>query len=329
MSAPRIVAFGGGHGLAASLSALRQLTDDVTAVVTVADDGGSSGRLRRQFPGLLPPGDLRMAMAALAGQEQRHRMWRDVVQHRFGGDGDVGGHTAGNVMLAALAQVTDDPVAALDAVADLLGVRGRVLPMAAEPLNIVADVVGAEGAPAGAVTQVRGQHAVARTSGQVVSLRLEPPVPSAYPAVLEAVMAADWLVFGPGSWFTSVLPHLLVPDLAKTIEASPARRLLALNLAPQVGETTGFLPESYLDVFCAYAPDTDVDVVLADSSSLPDDAAVRRLEDVARDLGARLVVGSLRVADGQPHHDADRLCEAYRDIFSTDVPDDGGDSAWR
>ena len=137
----RATALGGGHGLHATLSALRLLTEDVTAVVTVADDGGSSGRLRREL-GLLPPGDLRMALAALAADDESGRRWRALVQHRFGGIGALAGHAVGNLLIAALMDTLGDPVAALAVLADLLGVRGRVLPMCPDPLDIGADVTG-------------------------------------------------------------------------------------------------------------------------------------------------------------------------------------------
>ncbi len=145
---PRVVAFGGGHGLAASLSALRRVTDDVTAIVTVADNGGSSGRLRREF-GALPPGDLRMALAALCGDDEWGTTWARVVQHRFGGDGDLAGHSLGNLLIAGLWDLLGDPVAGLDWVGRLLRVTGRVLPMAAVPMDIIACVEGLDPAAPG------------------------------------------------------------------------------------------------------------------------------------------------------------------------------------
>ena len=161
----KAVALGGGHGLHATLSALRLLTDDVTAVVTVADDGGSSGRLRREL-GLLPPGDLRMAISALAADDELGRRWRTLVQHRFGGIGALAGHAVGNLLIAGLIDTLGDPVAALDALGGLLGVRGRVLPMCTEPLDIGADVTGL-GADPERAHRIRGQVAVASTPGRV------------------------------------------------------------------------------------------------------------------------------------------------------------------
>src|SRR4051812_32302430 len=163
-SGPRVVAFGGGHGLSASLAALRQVAGDLTAVVTVADDGGSSGRLRSEL-GALPPGDLRMALAALAGEDEWGRAWAALAQHRFEGSGSLAGHPVGNLIITALADQLGDPVAALDMMGRLLGAAGRVLPLATQPLEIVADVVGLDDDDPGAASEVRGQVAVATTSG--------------------------------------------------------------------------------------------------------------------------------------------------------------------
>ncbi len=239
VGAPKVVALGGGHGLAASLSALRRVSGDLTAIVTVADDGGSSGRLRRQY-GVLPPGDLRMALAALCGDDDWGTTWSRVVQLRFGGDGELSGHAVGNLLIVALWELLGDTVEGLDWVGRLLGTRGRVLPMASVPLDIVAEVEGADPACPDEISWVRGQDACASTPGRVRSISLLPDDPPAVPAAVTAIMEADWVVFGPGSWFTSVLPHLLVPELASALRGTPAHRLVALNLAPQPGETGGF-----------------------------------------------------------------------------------------
>jgi hypothetical protein len=207
---PAVVAFGGGHGLSASLSALRRVTDRLTAVVTVADDGGSSGRLREELD-CLPPGDLRMALAALCGDDPSGRTWADVLQYRFAGSGPLGNHAIGNLLIAGLWERLGDPVAGLDMVAGLLGAKGRVLPMAAVPLQIVADVIGLDPARPDEISSIRGQAAVAKTTAEVCAVRLEPVDPPACPESVESVLAADWAVLGPGSWFTSVIPHLLVP----------------------------------------------------------------------------------------------------------------------
>ena len=319
----KVVALGGGHGLAASLSALRRLDDlievgDLTGIVTVADNGGSSGRLRTQF-GILPPGDLRMALAALCSDDEWGRTWARILQHRFGGasegaGGELHGHSVGNLLIAAAWEILDDHVEGLDLVGELLGARGRVLPMAAVPLDIEADVHLTD-AP-DRLTLVRGQAQVASVDGQVVSVRLDPADPPACPEAVEAVLDADWVVIGPGSWFTSVMPTLLVPQLRDALLATKAQRALVLNLVEQAGETEGLSPVDHLEVLNAHAPDLRIDVVVADTS-LCDDNGV--LGSVARQLGARLVVGDVASSPGSDQHDSARLSEMFRGCLHTAV----------
>jgi uncharacterized cofD-like protein len=308
---PRVVALGGGHGLAASLAALRRLTPEVTAVVTVADDGGSSGRLRREL-GALPPGDLRMALAALAGDDDWGRTWADVLQHRFGGTGALAGHPVGNLLLTGLAETLGEPVPALDMVARMVGAVGRVLPMSPQPLEIAAEVTGLDDADPARVRRIRGQVAVATTVGHVASVSLVPPAPPACPEAVQAVEAADLVVLGPGSWFTSVLPHVLVPGLLDALAATPARRVVALNLAAQPGETSGFSPQQHLEVLAAHAPGFRVDAVVADTHAVSD---ARGLMSGVSALGARLVLAPVAAGDGTPRHDPERLAAAYRQVL--------------
>jgi uncharacterized cofD-like protein len=309
----RAVALGGGHGLAGSLAALRRITPNLTAVVTVADDGGSSGRLRRDF-GVLPPGDLRMALAALCGDDEWGTTWSQVVQHRFGGDRELAGHAVGNLLIVALWDLLGDTVAGLDLVGRLLGTGGRVLPMAAVPLDIVAEVLGADPERPSQLTTVRGQVQCASTPGQVQSISLLPSDPPAVPEAVQAVHDADWIVLGPGSWFTSVLPHLLVPELSGALHATTARRLVVLNLVPQPGETGGFSPHKHLEVLSGHAPALTVDVVLADTKAAST-GNLTDLEKAAAVLGARLVLADVAAADGTPRHDPGLLAKAYAQIF--------------
>lgn len=338
MTRPKVVAFGGGHGLASSLSALRHLTDSITAIVTVADDGGSSGRLRAEYD-VLPPGDLRMALAALCDDSAWGHLWRDVLQHRFTGDGPLAGHAVGNLLIVALWDLLGDTGQSLDVVGRLLGARGRVLPMATVPLTIAADVVtpagldgtgdgqGAEGdagpitggipvvgvVPDGPIVQVRGQSKVAVAPGYVVSVWLDPPDPPASPEAVAAIMEADWVVLGPGSWFTSVMPHLLVPQLREALESTHARRLLTLNLQLNRGETEGYSAERHLRSLHQHAPNLQLDVVLADPSVVEDP---ERLAAAAGELGAELMVARVGAMDNPAQHDVLRLAAAYRDIFA-------------
>ena len=307
---PSVVAFGGGHGLAASLSALRRITDRLTAVVTVADDGGSSGRLRAEL-GCLPPGDLRLALAALCGDDESGRAWADVLQYRFGGTGPLNGHALGNLLIAGLWEHLGDPVEGLDMVAQLLGAEGRVLPMAAVPLEIEAEVLGEDPDRPDEVSMVRGQARVATTTAEVRAVRLVPRDPPATTQAVEMVLDADWVVLGPGSWFTSVIPHLLVPQLAAAIHASPARRILTLNLVPYA-ETAGFTAARHIELLAEHAPELHLDVVLADAGFAADDP---HLAGWAASLGADLVVADLAARDGSPRHDYLRLASAYAEVM--------------
>jgi uncharacterized cofD-like protein len=253
-----------------------------------------------------------MALAAMAGDDDWGQTWARLLQHRFSGEGPLAGHAVGNLLLTGLAEATGDPVIALDLVAKLLGLTGRVLPMSPVPLEICAEVIGLVASDPGQVTEVVGQVAVATTPGLVAAVHLKPSDPPACKEAVRAVEEADWVVFGPGSWFTSVLPHLLVPDLRDALHRTSARRLVALNLAPQAGETAGFIPESYLDALAAHAPDLQIDVVLADEAMVVDR---RGLMAAAQSVGGRLVLSPLALGDGTPRHDPELLARAYEEVF--------------
>ena len=318
-TAQAAVALGGGHGLAATLSALRRLhddltIDDLTAVVTVADNGGSSGRLRGEF-GVLPPGDLRMALAALCGDDEWGRTWADVLQHRFAGQGEMNGHVVGNLLIVGLWELMGEPVRALDWVGRLLGAHGRVLPMATTPMDITARVRGADPGDPDAVSLVRGQVEVATAEGHIESVALVPEDPQACAEAVEAILAAEWVVLGPGSWFSSVIPHLMVPGLRKALAETTGRLVVVLNLEAQPGETAGFGVEEHLAALFEHAPDLTVHAVLVDPTSLGGDRT--EVERLVAARGARLVVEDVAVP-GEPRHDPDRLAAAFRSIVDED-----------
>lgn len=307
---PSVVAFGGGHGLAVSLTALRRITDQLTAIVTVADDGGSSGRLRAELD-CLPPGDLRMALAALCGDDESGRTWAEVLQYRFTGPGSLSGHAIGNLLIAGLWERLGDPIAGLDMVGRLLGAEGRVLPMAAVPLEIEAEVLGLDPMRPDEVGSIRGQANVATSNAEVRSVRLVPRDPPACAESIGVVLDADWVILGPGSWFTSVIPHLLVPLLAEALRSTPAQRILTLNVLAD-GETSGFSAARHVELLAEHAPRMRFDVVLADASFAADD---RHLKTFVESLGARLVVADLAARDGSARHDPFRLASAYAEIM--------------
>ncbi|MFM9135328.1 MAG: uridine diphosphate-N-acetylglucosamine-binding protein YvcK [bacterium] len=304
----RIVAFGGGHGLAATLRALAALPIDITAVVGTGDDGGSSGRLREHL-GVPPPGDLRMAIVAMS--ERESPLWARVMQHRFGGRGDVEGHALGNLLLAALWEETGDVVAGLDLLAGVLRARGRVLPNTLQPVVLVADVVDVEGR--GRSREVRGQARVTTTRGTVTSLRIEPEEPLECPEALDAIGSADALVFGPGSWYTSVMVHLLVPGIARALSSTRAPRILVLNASPEGGETEGFGADTYLRTWRELFPEQRLDVVLADPSCVTDRGA---LIEAARSLGSRVHLADVLERPGGPH-DPGALGSALESVLRT------------
>ena len=310
MSSARVVALGGGHGLAATLSSLRAITDQITAIVTVADNGGSSGRLREEFP-IFPPGDLRMALAALCADDEWGRSWADIMQYRFTSDGPLDGHAVGNLLLAALWDRDEDPVAGLDRVGALLKVVGRVLPMAAVPLEIEATFTSSVGR-----INVRGQVEVATAKGKLESLRIIPENPPARSETLAAISSADLITIGPGSWISSVLPHLLVPAQRDAIVNSKAKKVVLLNLDANVyatgDEYAGYSAVEHLQLLHKYAPDLKVDYVVADSDVISDHSD---LEKIVNSMGGELISAELSMGPGSSTHDVRKLTPVLAHII--------------
>lgn len=304
---PSVVAIGGGHGLAATLTALRRISHHITAVVGVSDDGGSSGRLREEF-GILPPGDLRMALAALCSDDTWGRTWQDVIQHRFAGDGPLAGHSVGNLLITALWQRSGDPVQGLEWIAALLEAHGRVLPTSTIPLDIVADVRTA----GGKTVEIRGQVAVATAQGEIVAVRLEPPDAKPCAEAIDAIEAADAIILGPGSWYTSVLAPLALPGLRDAVQSARGCRILIANLDPRLdNETADLSMNAQLRAVHAIAPGLRFDRVIVDPAHAGDLDAV---ETAAKELGAMVDTYTLTSGSGDVpgQHDPDRLAIALR-----------------
>lgn len=286
----------------------------INAVVTVADDGGSSGRLRREMD-IVPPGDLRMALAALTADGGNGSMWRDTLQHRFGGHGAMAGHALGNLLITGLAERLGDTQAALDQVAQWTGSAGRVIPVCPQPLDIEADVAGLDDDPR-VLRSVRGQVAVATTPGTVRRVRLTPAQPPASAAAVEAILEADMVTIGPGSWFSSVIPHILVPDVAQALNETEATVVVILNLSPEAGETHGFTTERHIHVFSQHAPQLRVDYFLADERTATSAGERENIARAADRLDAQVVFAPLREVgeDGVAlnRHDPNRLAAALQ-----------------
>ncbi len=254
---PHIVAIGGGHGLSTLLRGLKAYTHNLTAVVTVADDGGSSGRLRRDL-GILPPGDIRNCLAALSEDES---LLSQLFQFRFSDQaGDLQGHSFGNLFLTALTALTGSFEEAIAESGRVLAVHGRVYPATLRQVQLVAEKALAD--QPGQVVKVKGESRIPEVPGRVQRVWLEPDAPPAYPAVIRAILAADMVVVGPGSLFTSLLPNLLVPDIAGALRATRALRVYVCNVATQMGETDGFSCQDHLAVLEAHVGQGLFDLVL-------------------------------------------------------------------
>lgn len=256
-----------------------------------------------------------MALAALCDDTDWGRTWRDVMQHRFtsrnGVSGSLDNHALGNLLIVTLWELLGDPVAGLRWAGALLGARGDVLPMASVPLTIVGQVRSSSGGLAVGSETISGQARLAK-AGEVDNVRLVPENAPACAEALAAIHDADWVILGPGSWYTSVLPHLLLPELRTALCTTKAKRLLTMNLDINDLEATGMNAADHLRVISRYAPDFGVDIVLADPSSITD---VPEFTQAAAMIGAEVVFGKVGSSAGTAVHDPLRLAAAYRDIF--------------
>lgn len=283
----RVTGIGGGHGLAASLMAARHYAAEIAAVVTVADDGGSSGKLTREL-GIPPPGDIRNCLVALAGDDDRARLY----QHRFR-SGALTGHTVGNLVIAALTEMTGDFAEAVAAAGRMLGCEGRVHPATNEMVTLMAQVRSGV---------VRGQVAVAETKDPIQALFLEPRSPRANPAAVAAILDADQVVLGPGSLFTSLIATLLVPGVRKALQDTTAQRVFVCNARMQKGETEGLDAAAHVESLLAHAGARTVDVVVVQSPVVPVDGV--ELTSV-KSSGLRVVEADVASESGA--HDPERL----------------------
>lgn len=300
----RAVSIGGGHGAARTLVALRALADEVVAVVTVADDGGSSGRLRRDLD-VLPPGDLRMAITALA---HRQRL-AEVIAYRFP-RGELGGHSLGNLILVALQDLHGgDLVAALDELSMHLGVAGRVLPCTTQPVTLAARTASGG---------VSGQAAIQATA-RLERVWLEPEGPPATPAAVQALVTAELIVLGPGSLYTSLIPNLLVPDIAAAVARSSAPVVLVANLREQPGETEGMDLRDHLDALALHVPDLTVDVLVVHDGPAPrgPGRALTAPQDPGRTVGRVLRADLLDGEGSGDGHDPAALAAALSGVLDS------------
>jgi uncharacterized cofD-like protein len=308
---PRIVAIGGGHGIATVLRGLKSFSNNLTAVVSVADDGGSSGELRRSL-GILPPGDIRNCLAALSDDEA---LLTQLFQYRFGEDTGLGGHSFGNLFISALTDITGSFEEAIVESGRALSVHGRVLPATLRNVHLVADV---QLPNALAEVRVEGESKIPQTAGRVCRVWLEPDHVSAFPPVIQAVLGADMIIIGPGSLYTSLLPNLLVSDLLEAIRASRALKIYITNLTTQPGETDLYTSGDHIRTLEKLVGSELVNIIISNSwydATLENGMQwVRVDEKLEQDF--RLYKSDLADHQQPRHHDAGRLAHVLMDLYN-------------
>jgi uncharacterized cofD-like protein len=299
---PRIVVIGGGTGMATLLRGLKRHTANITAIVTVADDGGSSGRLRRTL-GVLPPGDFRNCIAALADDEA---LITQLFQYRFGSGEGLEGHSFGNLFISAMAEVTGSFEKGLAESSRVLSIQGRVIPSTLQDVTLVGHLREAH---AEVAYQVEGESAIPSSPGAIERVFLQPDDVSAYPEALQAILAADMIVAGPGSLYTSVIPNLLVRDIAAAVKASRATKVFVCNVATQPGETDGYSVIDHLKALEAHSSQNLFPIVIANDKQvgtlLPNLGWVR--VDPHLNGGHRLITVDVALADKPWRHDSEKL----------------------
>ncbi len=297
---PYVVAIGGGHGLSSLLRGLKAYTSNLTAIVTVADDGGSSGRLRREL-GILPPGDFRNCIAALADDEA---LITRLFQYRFSGGSGLQGHSFGNLFLSAMTEISGSFEAALEEGGRLLGIQGRVLPSTLQPLTLVADLE--EG---GRLVRLRGEAELPRAGRRIVNLNVEPVSPPAYPEAVRSILVADLVVLGPGSLFTSVVPNLLVPGLVQALRTTSAPVVYVCNVVNQPGETDNFTARDYLAVIERYLGQKALNAVVL-NNAFPEDVALPWVKpDIEERPGLWVEVADLVDREHPTRHNSRKLAQ--------------------
>jgi uncharacterized cofD-like protein len=255
---PRIVAIGGGTGLSTLLRGLKKYTSNITAIVTVGDDGGSSGRLRQEHS-IIPPGDIRNCIAALADEE---RLITELFQYRFKTGSGLEGHSFGNLFLTAMCHITGDMFSAIKESSKVLNISGRVLPSTLESIKLAATMDDG--------TEVVGESLIPEANGKIVTLRCIPENPRTLPEVIEAIQDAELIILGPGSLYTSVLPNLLISDIAETLSKSKAPKLYVANIMTQPGETDGYTVGDHVQAILDHCPYPNVVNGVIVNNWLPD-----------------------------------------------------------
>lgn len=318
---PKIVGIGGGTGLSTLLRGLKEYSANITAIVTVADDGGSSGRLRREM-GVLPPGDIRNCIAALADEE---RLLTELFQYRFTAGDGLTGHSFGNLFLTAMSEIEGDLEQAIAAISKVLAIRGQVLPATLTDVNLWAKLADGR--------RIHGESSITEARGKIVTIGCIPPHPPALPKALQAILEADLIIIGPGSLYTSVIPNLLVPEIAAAIASRNVPRIYICNIMTQPGETDGYTVSDHIkaiDKACGYQL---FDAVLTQGTVPPANALIRYAKedshpvtldrDMVKQLGRRIIMSNIMDVDpdtGYLRHDPHRLAQVLLRWFAKTSP---------
>ena len=320
---PRIVAIGGGHGLSALLRGLKNYTTNITAIVTVADDGGSSGRLRREL-GVLPPGDFRMCIAALADDES---LVTQLFQYRFGSGVGLSGHSFGNLFIAALAELTGSFERAVVESGKVMAIKGRIVPSTLQDVTLCAELVelnrpDMEAGAEASHTSVRGESSIGKTGYPIERVWLEPNDPPAFPDAVKAILDADLVVMGPGSLFTSVMPNLLVPGIMQALRQTSAQRVYVANVATERGETDKFTLSDHVKALEAHIGRGIVDLVIANNHLSPDfrpptGVDMVNPETVLPNSVTRVVLADVTDNEHPWRHDPQKLAAAVMGLIQT------------
>ncbi len=305
---PKVVVVGGGTGLSTLLRGLKTYSANITAVVTVADDGGSSGRLRREI-GVLPPGDIRNCLAALADEE---KLITELFQYRFRAGNGLEGHSFGNLFLTAMGEVTGDVERAIAAISKVLAVRGQVLPATLSDVKLWAELADGR--------RIEGESHITEAKGQIVRIGCTPEHPPALPRVIRAIEEADYIILGPGSLYTSIIPNLLVPDIVEAIANTSVPRIYVCNIMTQMGETEGYTVSDHIKAIDNACQRQIFDAVLIHRKSPSAQALIRYAQEGCHPvlfdresvvkLGRRTVIANIMQEDpdtGHVRHNSDRL----------------------
>ena len=305
-SGPRITVIGGGTGLPSLIRGIKYYSHNITAIVTMADDGGSSGRLRSEL-GIQPPGDIRNCLVALADSED---VMQQLMDYRFESTGQLNGHSFGNMLIAALAGIGGDFSRAVEMAGELLAIRGRVIPSTTTDVTLIATTEAGE--------TLTGESNVARASGRITSLALSPPNPQAHPAAVAALREADLVIIGPGSLYTSIVPNLLIPGIAEAVDQSRALKVYVCNVAEEPRQTVGYSVQDHLDVVRRYTGQGSVHAVIA-NGSIPEGPTPAGLNFITPqrpwDDAALLVEADIIDLEATARHDPAKLALTVADTY--------------